>query len=149
MKPQAQRRQLTRPTDPVRVLVTGSSTWSDRAAVWDSLDRLLVWHGVVVVVHGARPRGADAHAHEWVLARGGEGCSVTEEAYPPQRVLGRRHPVPARNARMVAAGADLCLTFIDSCSAPTCRRQDLHGSHGAVDCAARAREAGIPVQHLP
>ena len=148
MKPDAQRRQTVRPTGPVRVLVTGSTTWSDRAAVWDSLDRLLAWHGQVVVVHGARAHGADAHAHEWVAVRGCEGCCVTEEAHPPERATIRRGAVPARNARMVRVGADLCLTFIDSCSAPTCRRQDLHGSHGAVDCATRAQLAGIPVEHL-
>jgi hypothetical protein len=148
MKPHAQRRQAVRPTGPVRVLVTGSSTWSDRAAVWDRLDALLDWRGQVVVVHGGRPRGADAHAHEWVVVRAREGCAVTEEAYPADRMTRRGSPVPVRNARMVSTGADLCLTFIDSCSAPTCRRQDLHGSHGAVDCATRAQLAGIPVEHL-
>ena len=145
MKPHAQRHQTPRSTGPVRVLVTGSGTWSDRAAVWDSLDGLLDWHGQVVVVHGGRPHGADAHAHEWVVVRRREGCTVTEEAYLPGRVSSS---VPDRNARMVRSGADLCLTFIDSCSSPTCRRQDLHGSHGAVDCAARAHDAGIPVRHL-
>lgn len=141
---------------PFRVLVTGSRTWSDRAAVWTALDEVLAVRHQVTVVHGACPRGADAHAHDWVVRRQRDHQPVDEEAHPAQwRVTDPttgtsrvdRGAGIARNARMVAAGAQLCLTFIDPCSVASCQQPEIHGSHGAVDCATRARDAGIPVQH--
>ncbi len=83
-----------------------------------------------------------------MLARQADGSAVVEEAHPaPWRTEGRAAG-PVRNARMVAAGADLCLTWIDPCSSPSCRRTTIHGTHGAVGCATLARDAGIPVHHL-
>jgi len=44
---------------------------------------------------------------------------------------------------MVAAGADLCLTFIAPCLDAACHRPLQHGTHGATT----ARDAGIPIHH--
>jgi hypothetical protein len=86
--------------ETVRILITGSRSWDDRATLWAALDEVALEHRVVVV----------------------------------------------RNGEMVAAGADLCLTFIQECPCP--RRAKPHGTHGSVDCATKAARAGIPVRHV-
>lgn len=51
-----------------------------------------------------------------------------------------------RNHAMVDSGPiAVCQAFVMPCSSPTCRRQDLHGSHGATGCADYARLSGIPI----
>lgn len=51
---------------PYRVLVTGSRDWPTPETVWAALndirDEALITDRRLVVVHGACPRGADAHA---------------------------------------------------------------------------------------
>jgi hypothetical protein len=50
---------------------------------------------------------------------------------------------------MVAAGADLCLAFIDPCTKQGCRKIQPHGSHGASHTADLAEKAGIPTRRFP
>lgn len=115
----------------LRVLVTGSRTWTDYATIHNRLAGLRYGHnkGPMVVVHGACPRGADQIASEWVQAL--RHPDVTEERHPADwSGLGK----PAgyvRNAEMVALGADLVLAFIHD------------GSRGATHCAGLAEKAGI------
>lgn len=129
-------------TDTIRVLVTGSRSLDDRAAVWGALDRVAVEHpsARVVVVHGAAS-GADKLAAEWVANVGG-----VDEPHPPDYGTHGAIAPLIRNEEMVNAGADLCLTFIDECPCP--HRRKPHGTHGSVHCATKAAEAGIPVRHV-
>lgn len=133
----------------MRVLITGSRGWTHRAVVEGVLDH---WQAVacgvgrryqqgpLVIVHGACPRGADAHADRWATRHG-----VQVERHPAdwQRYGPRSGFV--RNAEMVAAGADLCLAFILPCDKLTCPRRGQHDSHGTDHCAGLARAAGIEV----
>jgi hypothetical protein len=113
-----------------RVLVTGSRTWTDRAAIETALlDQTRPDGTTPTLVHGACPSGADA-----IAARLAAGMGWTVEAHPANW---REHGTAAgfrRNAEMVAAGADLCLAFIRD------------ASPGATHCARLAARAGIPVQ---
>jgi hypothetical protein len=134
----------------VRILITGSRTWRDSALVWWALDQALnMWERPdgLTVVHGAAKDGADAHAHEWVQRRLQAGAPVTEEPHPAawDGPLGKAAGF-ARNGQMVDLGADYCLTFIERCGCT--RRPGPHGTHGSVDCATKAAEAGIPVKHI-
>lgn len=126
-------------TDPYRVLVTGSRTWDDQRTVWQAIAAAVTANAprtaTVVLVHGACPQGADAHAAAWVrAARGDNRRPVTEETHPanwrPNGVLDKSAGF-ARNAEMVALGADVCLAFIRN------------GSRGASHTARLAEEAGI------
>jgi hypothetical protein len=127
---------------PYRVLVTGSRDWPDERAVWQALATTVLTNAPadtpVVVVHGACPRGADAHAAAWVRRAQADGRRpVEEERHPAQwRVNGvvDRGAGPRRNAAMVALGADICLAFIRN------------GSRGASHTADLAEHAGIPVR---
>jgi hypothetical protein len=114
--------------EPVRVLVTGSRTWTDVALVWGVLDaycRTMVEPGrPVVLVHG-RALGADRQADAWARRRG-----VQREPHPFFSHLGRAGG-HARNGHMVSLGADVCLAFIRA------------GSDGATGCARLAHRAGI------
>jgi hypothetical protein len=125
--------------ETVRILITGSRSWDDRTALWAALDEVALEHRVVVV-HGAAS-GADKLAVEWV-----DNVGAEDEPHPPDYTAHGAIAPLVRNTEMVAAGADLCLTFIQECPCP--RRKKPHGTHGSVDCATKAARAGIPVFHV-
>jgi hypothetical protein len=129
----------------VRVLVTGSRTWTDRDAVFDALDQIAERFAgsEVVLIHGACPKGADRFASEWAQTR----QAITEEPHPADwnGPLGKGAGF-ARNVEMVESGADLCVTFIARCGCP--RTPGPHGTHGAVHCANKAADAEIPIHHV-
>lgn len=107
----------------IRVLVTGSREWTDRAAVFRALEHAWCAYGQPTVVHGAA-EGADEIAQEWADLRG-----VGYEAHPA-----RDHATPRdRNQYMVDLGAGLCLAFA------------LRWASGTGMCARMARRAGIRV----
>jgi Bifunctional DNA primase/polymerase, N-terminal/YspA, cpYpsA-related SLOG family len=114
------------PGAPRRVLVTGSRTWTDPAVIADTLR---AWfHPGTVLVTGACPRGADAIAEHLWASWGGPA-----ERHPADWPSGRGAGF-ARNAAMVALGADVCLAFIRD------------NSPGASHTARLAALAGIPVR---
>jgi hypothetical protein len=128
---------------PVRLLVTGSRTWTDRQAINDCLSLAQEYWASeqgIVIIHGKCPEGADLMAHEWAVANG-----VEEEPHPANWKVGGRSAGMTRNSEMVALGADMCIAFIKPCSGTKCKRRDKHGSHGSSHCASEARHAGIPV----
>jgi hypothetical protein len=126
---------------PFRVLVTGSRDWPTPGAVWAALSdvqaEVLPTGRPLVVVHGACPTGADAHAADWTAIAGQFTTSVRAEAHPtdwrPGGILDRGAGF-RRNAAMVALGADTCLAFIKD------------GSRGASHTARLAETADIPVR---
>src|SRR5262249_49674527 len=103
-------------TAPRRVLVTGSRAWTDRDAIRDALGEH--WAPGNVLVTGACPNGADAIAEHLWRSWGGP-----VERHPADWSEGRSAG-QARNAAMVALGADICLAFIrdDSPGASCCAR---------------------------
>lgn len=138
-----------------RVLVTGSRSWSDVAAVESAL--VLAWDEAlqagfdgIVLVHGGCPSGADRLAWEWA-ARVDVPVEVSMADWsgpcapgcrPGHRRVrrggGEYCPMAGhrRNQLMVDAGAALVLAF------------PLGASRGTRDCMARAVAAGIPVRDL-
>jgi len=116
-----------------RILVTGSRDWPKPFSVYTYLGTAIVDNGMpmdVTIIHGGA-KGADQFAGEfarqWVY---------DEEVYPANwKGLGKRAGY-ARNAEMVAAGADICLAFIKN------------NSRGATMCAKLAEDAGIPVTYV-
>ena len=133
----------------MRVLVTSSRTWSDRTTLDEALDAAAGEarrrRERLTVVHGACPKGGDALARQWVRQRRAWGWPVDEEAHPAEWTTGRGAGF-ARNAVMVALGAELCLAFADACARPDCKRPPGHISHGTEHCAGLAAAAGIEVR---
>lgn len=129
-------------TDSVRILVTGSRSWTDRHAIGDALrwgleqhawlvvpDRdgpLMQW-AAVTVVHGAA-RGADT-----IAARIAAAWGMNVEAHPADWVTHGQRAGLVRNSVMVALGADVCLGF------------PLGESRGTRHCMRAASAAGILV----
>lgn len=102
----------------------------------------------LIVVHGDCPTGGDRVADAWAQSRKARGMPVDYERHPA-----KGHPTedfgdwprcgPERNRYMVKLGADECLAVIGPCTSWNCRRNDIHGSHGATGCAKEAENAGI------
>lgn len=137
---------MTAPT-VYRVLVTGSRTWDCWDTVHCALASAVYQRLPAVVVHGACPKGADAMASAWVrrFARFG----IAEERHPADWGQFGKASGFRRNAEMVAAGADVCLAFIQPCANPRCDRPRPHGSHGATHTAFLAEQAGIRTHWFP
>ena len=134
-----------------RVIVTGSRDWTDDAAVYLELNRVVVEQPGrdLVVVHGACPAGPDMFASCWVQAWASERAPtgrIVEEPWPAAWDTYGNGAGMVRNTAMVNAGADLCLAFIATCAVPSCPRRGRHGTHGASDCATKALAAGIPLR---
>lgn len=121
----------------MRVIVSGSRTWTDREAIFGALDLIADAARYnaepLTVVHGAA-KGADTIADEWVRERSAAEWPVLVERYPADwRVFGK----PAgmiRNQSMVKLGADACVVFV------------LGDSRGATHCGEAAEAEGIPTQ---
>jgi hypothetical protein len=110
----------------VRVLVCGSRYYSDREAVFSTLDRLDV---TVVITGGAA--GADILAEHWAYERG-----VPLEHYAADWKRHGKAAGPIRNQEMLDQDQpDLVLAF--------------PGGRGTADMVRRARAAGVRVTEVP
>jgi hypothetical protein len=109
----------------MRVLITGSRNWTNRATVIAALEG---FDDDTVIVHGGA-WGADTMADEVAQEMG-----FRTEMHPAMWRTHGRAAGPIRNQEMVDAGADVCLAF------------PMSGSKGTWDCVRRARKAGIPVE---
>ena len=123
-----------------RILITGSRAWPWPALIARVLEAeraRLAADATLVIVHGACPQGADAAAAAWCAhAADRTGARVLGEAHPARwrDAAGRldRGAGMARNAAMIAAGADLVIAFWAD------------HSPGTADTLRRAAAARIP-----
>ena len=123
----------------IRVLVTGSRDWRDVERLEKVLNKIHERvNGRMVVVHGKCPSGADALADEWALTHG-----VGREHYPADWKTYGKAAGFRRNKQMVLTHPDMCVAFIGICKDDKCKRLEIHGSHGATDCAKKARQYQI------
>ncbi|MEO7194314.1 MAG: DUF2493 domain-containing protein [Pseudonocardiaceae bacterium] len=125
---------MTRTATPIRILVTGSRTWTDTAIIAAAISDYLRSIGTSIggawpfpiLVHGAA-RGADRLADQIARTWG-----WTPEPHPADWDRHGRSAGYRRNAAMVRCGAAVCLAFIHQ------------HSPGATHTAALAERAGIP-----
>ena len=123
----------------MRVIVTASRTWTDRATIYDSLHIIAAAarasRETLTVAHGCAD-GGDQIADDWVRERARAGWPVVPERHPADwKTYGRRRAGFVRNSQMCLPGADACLAFVDECVSSRCKRPKPHGSHGATQCA--------------
>lgn len=120
------------PPQTARILITGSRDWPDAHLVHRELARCWRDFEQIVVVHGACPTGADAHAAQWVADMVAAGVTgITEEPHPARWDAHGKVAGPIRNKLMVGLGATVALAFIRNNSA------------GASHTARLAETAGI------
>lgn len=116
------------PKRDIRVLITGSRTWTDRVVIERALKPYRAWQSTTLV-SGHCPTGADALAEEVAQEFGFE-----LELHPADwRAFGKRAGF-IRNTEMVRLGANICHAFIRWQSA------------GATHCAKEAQRYGIPLR---
>lgn len=130
----------------MRVIITGSRDWDDRATISAALDEL--WFAAkavgerLIVAHGGA-RGADLIAHSWVVRRRNAGWAVEAQPMVPNYKKYGGRATHIRNAEMVRLGADACIAFINPCIDTRCHKQMPHGSHGATSTGELAESEGI------
>lgn len=147
------------------VLVTGSRTWDDEAAMIAVFRRIWLDWGTETItrpllISGANPRGADAMAERLWYDHGFEILSMPANWAADGRAAG-----PKRNQRMVNAAQVMrdagalvaCAAFLDLCTRPDCPKAHLqqlapawpgHFSHGTIHCRDRALVAGLLVHDV-
>jgi hypothetical protein len=108
----------------VRILVCGSRSWTDAAAI---RRRLRAFPGAVVVSGAAR--GADSLAAQEAYRMG-----LAVELHPADWQRDGRRAGFLRNLAMLDSGVDLVLAFWDG------------SSRGTAHTMAEARRRGIPVE---
>lgn len=111
--------------DGLRVLVTGSRSWTAREEVYGVLDELRP----DIVIHGGCPTGADAMASAWCQLHG-----VAEDVFPADWEVHGRRAGYLRNQAMIDEGPDLVVAF---------RREGSRGTQMTIDLA---RKAGLQVR---
>jgi hypothetical protein len=151
------RSRTVAPGEPVaaepemRIIITGSRTWTDVAAIEAVLLPILAAHPDAVLVNGFaggvdrigdrvwRQAGGRTERHPIGAREWRQACRGDCDHGPrPTRYDGSDFcpsPGPRRNQRMADGGGDLCVAF------------RMPGkSNGTDDMIARARAAGIPVE---
>lgn len=117
----------------MRILFTGSRTWTNEQTIIDAITEAIVRAGAkqedTVFIHGACPRGADNIVHQLAQRWG-----VEENAHPAEWDIYGRRAGFVRNRVMVELGPDICLAFIKD------------SSKGATHTANLAQAAGIPTK---
>jgi hypothetical protein len=109
----------------VKVLVCGGRDFNERQPLWDALYRL---NPCTIIEGGAR--GADKLGAEWARHTG-----TPLQTFPARWLEEGRAAGVLRNQRMLDEGRpDLVLVC--------------PGGRGTADMTRRAREAGLPIQHL-
>jgi hypothetical protein len=152
-------------TAAIRILITGSRTWTDAWRIAEAIEKAIAEHDAddITIVHGACPSGADQLAAEYaeIMAAwyDGAGRQLAEERHPaewpkhdancPPSHQGMRKCKRAghrRNAEMAALGADICLAFIEPCDDPKCPKPKPHDSHGTAGMVRDCKKADIDVR---
>lgn len=139
----------------IRILCTGSRSWTDEAAVRSELAEALdsfpfsdaLHPSQITIVHGGCPKGADE-----IVDRIAHEIGFTLEVHPADtRTHGSPFAFYRRNQDMADRGAALCLAFWNPSKPRDAMRNAMDGtdSRGTADTIARAVAAGIPVRIVP
>lgn len=126
----------------MRILVTGSRTWSDRAKVLEVLSEYAA--PGAILVSGRCPRGLD-HIAETIWT---EHFGLEVEPHEADWDTYGKQAGFVRNQEMVDSNPDVTLAFLDHCVDRKCKRQPGHDSHGTSHTARRSEVAGIPVRRF-
>lgn len=137
-----------------RILVTGSRTWTDEQKM---NEKLAAWFRPdAVLVSGHCPKGRKAEGADHMAERLWAhylGMTVAKaivrghiEIHPADWKKHRKAAGFVRNGVMVNLGASACLAFAcwcTDCVTPPGELEWPHYTHGTMDCAKKAKDAGI------
>lgn len=110
----------------MKILITGSRDWTDRAAIENAFDQVQSVHDQYTLISGACPTGADRMGEEIAQEMGWD-----IERYPADWDKYGKRAGFLRNAEMVALNPDITLAFIKN------------ESKGASMTAGLSEKAGI------
>ena len=98
----------------IKILVTGSRGWKDKAKIFEILDSYQRDQGPVFLLHGDCPNGADSVADRWATIN-----RIWTQRYPAKWVEEGKGAGLMRNIEMINNSPDLVLAFWDGKSAGT------------------------------
>lgn len=133
----------------MRILVTGSRDWTNLRVIAEVIKQVIADKAPpqVGLIHGACPTGADALAdHWWEQTYGKDSIERMPANWERD---GKYDAGKIRNTAMVKTDPDVVLAFVKPCRKGSCRRKDVHGSHGSMHCVREATKAHIPVLMFP
>ena len=117
----------------MRLVVTGSRDWSDKALLYRVLDEIHARYSISVLFHG-KARGADTMAEQWALER---GVSNFGNPYPPaygQRGGTVRNGWLLDEAALLGARGVLVVAF------------PMKHSTGTWNCVTQAKQRGLDIR---
>ena len=117
----------------MKILVCGSRTFSQRTAIWNTIDKYLdgIEKNECIIIQGGA-KGADLIAKEYCLDNGIKCVTVEAEWDKYGMAAG-----PIRNQKMLDMKPDLILAFSD---------KSLNKSKGTRDMVARALKENIELE---
>lgn len=114
----------------IKIVVTGGRDYRDRWRLEEVLEGINSKEGILLLAHGANPRGADAFAANW--ARGRE---IPQRGFAADWRTFGRSAGPMRNEQMLCeVKPDIVVAF--------------SGGRGTADCVRRAKAKGILVREV-
>jgi hypothetical protein len=117
------------PDESIRILITGSRTWTRMETIEAVLQRYHRTYEHVTMVSGHCPKGAD-----WMCEQYAREFGWTIEKHPANWTKHGKSAGFIRNTEMTWKGADVCLAFIRA------------NSRGATHCVRMAKIRKIPVR---
>lgn len=130
-----------------RLLVTGSRSWEDTAAVVRVLDGILTNWGALTVVHGGA-RGADQIAAAWAARR---APWVAAECWDPDWAVCGGPECTPQHRKVNSGGQEFCPTAGLRRNTAMCQSRidfavafHMGASAGTAHCVRQIHRAGIP-----
>lgn len=117
----------------MRIIICGSRDWTDKPRIHAEIDRLLARYGSeLIIIHGVCETGADSIANDYCIDK-----DIRIIPFPARWKTYGNRAGQIRNQEMIDRGKPQGVIAFDL------------GGTGTAGMMNKAREAGIPLIHIP